>query len=295
MARILVIDASPLIYATYSKVGHLSTPDGTPTGLRYGFIRSVNSYRKKTKADQVVLAFDSPGQVVKAEGREEYKSNREFTDEKSKMYSQVPDLRALIELTAWTQIDAPGYEADDIIGAIARAKAPRGDEVVIVSADNDMAQLVGHNVKIFEPGKKGGKDTWKTAEVIHEYFGVWPEHLLVYRSLVGDTSDNLKGVGLTPAAEKVVKDLLNKTPRGLSEEELIAELMAKLPEEVVSYLKDEFAADRFKANLKIMNLARPPSMNIVKGRKDPAALEKLFESLAFKSLMQSIGEYTGNE
>lgn len=292
MVRILVIDASPLIYATYSKVGHLSTPDGTPTGLRYGFIRSVNSYRKKTKADQVVLAFDSSGPVLKAEGREEYKSDREFTSDKAKMYSQVPDLREMLSLTAWTQIDAPGYEADDIIGAIARAKAPKGDEVIIVSADNDMAQLVGHNVKIFEPGKKGARDSWKTDEVIHGYFGVWPEHLLVYRALVGDKSDNLDGVNLTPANEEAIKDLLNKTPRGLSVEEIIDELYTKLPEEVASFLKEDSVDDRFKSNLKIMSLNRPPKMNITKGRKDPVALEELFESLVFKSLMKSIPEYT---
>lgn len=297
--KILVVDASPLIYATFSKVGHLSTSSGIPTGLSYGFLRSIKSYQTKTKANKVVLTFDLPGAIKKAEGREEYKSDRIFTEEKSTMYGQVPDLRKMLSMTKWTQIDAQGYEADDIIGAVARAKGSRGDDVVIVTTDNDMMQLVNDNVRIWYPAKaaKGKraatKDRYVDSSGVFEHFGVWPEHLLFYRSLAGDKSDNLKGcpVGDGPLSE--LRDLLAKTPRGWTPEELQEYTSENLPEgNPLKVLSSEFQ-EILANNLHIMDLKRPDNMNVQQGQKDPVALEDLFTKLEFKSMMKFIPELTG--
>ena len=101
MANILLLDASPLIYANFVQVGHFSTKAGEPTGLRYGFARSVRSYADKVRADKVCVVFDKPGPVHKAAGVETYKSDRVVTDDKRRMWDQVPALRDLISLTRW--------------------------------------------------------------------------------------------------------------------------------------------------------------------------------------------------
>lgn len=297
MDKILIVDASPLIYAVYDTQGHLSTSSGEPTGLRYGFLRSVRSYKERTKCNKVVLAFDTKGPIKKAEGLETYKANREFTETKANMYSQVPALRELIELTNWTQIEAPGYEADDIIGAVARAKSQRGDHIVIVTPDNDAAQLVNDRVNIFTPGKKGAKDTYKRAEDIKEYFGVWPEQLLVWRAICGDKSDNIEGIGLEKSACEAIKNVLLKLPRVTITPEIFQEqVVPKLEPSLQEKFEHMHACrDKFDLNLRAMQLHRPEEMTITKGRGDAKAMEELFHKLEFKSMFKYIPDLTGEQ
>lgn len=300
--RILIVDASPLIYATFHKVGHLSSSRGEPTGLRFGLVRTVKSYETKTKADLVVLAFDLPTKtnpILKAIGRQEYKSNREITPEKEKMFSQIPALRDLISLTKWTQVDAEGYEADDLIGAIARAKASRGNDIIIVTTDNDMMQLVRSNVRIFQPGKSArkGRPATKDGYVgpgeVRQIFGVWPEHLLFYRALAGDVSDNLGGISIKGLYLDDVREKLIQLPRDIPPMGLLELLKKRL--DARNPVQNLIGSDLelFKSNLKIMNLETPPNMNVKKGSRDRAALTSLFRDLEFKSLMKSINELTG--
>ena len=115
METILLVDASPLVYSNFDKIGHLSTSTGEPTGLRYGFMRSVRSYAERTSATKVVICFDTLGTPIKASNVPEYKLNRETTPTKQKMYNQVPALKEMIRLTWYSQAEAPGYEADDLI------------------------------------------------------------------------------------------------------------------------------------------------------------------------------------
>lgn len=297
MDKILIIDASPLIYAVYDTQGHLSTSGGESTGLRYGFLRSVRSYQERTKCNKVVIAFDVKGPIKKAEGLASYKGNREFTEDKAKMYGQVPALRDLLAMTKWTQIEAPGYEADDIIGAVARAKSQRGDHCVIVTPDNDAAQLINDRVSIFVPGKKGAKDTYKRAEDIKAYFGVWPEHLLVYRAICGDKSDNIEGIGLEKKdCEKIAEILLSMPRAPLDLETFLKFVVPKMD----SRLQESFEhmhehRDAFEQNLKAMHLHRPEEMKIIKGSGDAKAMEELFTRLEFKSMFKYIPELTGAE
>lgn len=292
-SRIMIVDASPLIYRVWSTQGHLATSDGMFTGLRYGFLRSIRSYQQRTKCDQVAIAFDVKGPIVKAQSNQNYKSNREFTEDKATMYSQVPDLRAMLELTKWTMLSAPGYEADDIIGALVRAKEPRGHDCVIVTSDNDMCQLVSSKTKIFRPASsrdKTNKDLMIDERWVQDTYGVPPQNLLCWRALVGDRSDNLTGsLHEKHGDAEIVRKALNELTVPLTIDTLTP-FIESLP---ISLTDDQHA--KLVENFCIMSLVTPPNMEVVKGRKDPVAMKQLFERLQFKSMMKFIPELTGTE
>lgn len=279
MARFLVVDASPLIYSNYNSVGHLSTSTGEPTGLRFGFIRSVRSYKERMKADKVVVCWDVQGEVLKAKDQDHYKSNRVFTDEKAKMYSQVPALKQMISLTCWTQVHAEGYEADDVIGTVTRKIQSQRHETVIVTTDNDMLQLVGPGVTVFSPG---GKGQLKDEEFVMGEFGVPPAILLPYRAAIGDDSDNCKGI-VTASRQGMVRDWI----RGcLTQEEAVAEIREK-----IQGMVEEMVFDN---NLHVMKLWDPgESMVIKKGESNAKGLADLFTALEFKSMMKFVEELAG--
>lgn len=295
MDRILVVDASPLIYSVFNSVGHLSSKGGEPTGLRYGFVRGVRSYQERTKSDKVVICFDSPGQVIKAKDLPHYKSNRVFTDQKAEMYGQVPALREMLDLTKWTQLDAPGYEADDLIGALARAKGQRGHQVTIVSPDNDLMQLVDHNVQIFRPGssKKRTKDKTIRDVDVHDTYGVHPEYLCLYRAIVGDASDNIPSL-LTGANVKAeLQSLFHRLGRrwkAFTPDDLDPLLDETHQDSTLRLLRPMFT---LRMNFAAMSLPTPPKIDIRKGQKDRDGLERLFKNLEFASMLKHVDELTG--
>lgn len=286
---LLIIDASPLIYAVYDTQGHLCTSEGDPTGLRYGFLRSVRSYKTRTKCNKVAICYDMPGQVKKAVQFTDYKANREMTEDKRKMYSQVPALKEMISFTHWTQLQAEGFEADDIVGNLALTKAARGMRVVYVSPDNDLAQTLCHpRISRFIPGKKGGKDRYYTPEDVKSDFGVWPEHLLVWRAIVGDRSDNLSGIGLAKPKEALIKEFLNTLPRQvLGFHDALAALKA------AGFVTEDFDETKFEQNCVVMSLPFPDDLKVTPGKKDEKELTRLFRNLQFKSMMKHIPELTG--
>lgn len=295
--RILIVDASPLIYAVYDTQGHLSTSQGVSTGLRYGFLRSIRSYQNKTKTNKVAIVFDSPGQVIKAAGAEHYKANRVMTDDKIRMYSQVPDLKKMLGFTKWTLIEAPGYEADDVIANVARAKASHGHECVVVSADNDLLQLIAPRVYVWRPGSKrhGTKDGYIDVSMVKEIFGVHPAHLLLYRAFVGDVSDNLPGVVTSSEGKRQLAQALQAcfpSERPVTLDDL-AECLSEFNLHSTVCLGG--IPETVQQNYQIMSLHKPPQLTITKGARDKEALDALFRELEFRSMFQYIDELTGND
>jgi len=289
---ILLIDASPLIYSNFNSIGFLESGNGEPTGLRYGFLRSTRSYTEKNQADRTVLCFDLPGLVKKAEGHSTYKSNRVWTEEKNKMYGQVPELREMLSLTKYTQADAEGYEADDVIGSLARQMESQGHLVVIVSPDNDMAQLVSENVLIFDPKAKRKTEMYKGPLEVYRDLGVWPEHLLHFRALTGDKSDNLAGP-LTGEGWKVkLRAEFAKMPKErVGRDTFINEWWPKMDESLPMWTDP--GLEMYRTNYHLMSLHDPENLNIKKGARDKEQLSTLFDRLQFKSMKKFLDNIAG--
>lgn len=286
MSTVLLVDASPLIYAVYNAMGHFQTKAGEPTGLRFGFLRSIRSYADKVKPDKVVICFDSPGPVVKAEGIETYKANRVMTPEKVKMYEQVPALRELLALTKYTQVDAPGYEADDIIGSLARRLMGQGHDVYVVSPDNDLCQLVMFpKVKLWMPPKGKEKAWLKDHNWVCDQFQVQPNALLLWRAIEGDTSDNLEGLSLLTANTK------EQFKARLRELAAIHQDRALTPDDLTSLQLSDGATKMVRVNYEVMKLVDPPVLGITKGIRDSEKLGQAFEALEMRSMLKHLPEF----
>jgi len=291
MANILLVDASPLMYANFNAMKRFSTKAGVPTGLRFGFMRSMRSYVEKTQADRVAICLDLPGKVKKAEGVEEYKANRVWTPEKEDMYKQAPDLYEMLSYTRYAMVSAEGYEADDVIAHMARKFAAGHHTVFIVTPDNDLLQVVSGNVRIWMPPKTKKKAWFKDETYCLDQFGVYPEQLLVYRALIGDVSDNL--AGCVPSKHK--KDVAAHFRR-LQRDAVTTEVNSMIMNLSSKFLVDGWM-ERFERNMEIMRLHDPQDgeLKIEKGKKDPDALRKLFYELEMKSLVSYVGKFTGVE
>jgi len=182
----------------------LSNAEGLPTNGLFGFVKMVQALLSERRPDYVAVAFDSPVPTFRAEIHPEYKANRPEPPED--LVEQIPWLKKTLGAWGLAAPQCDGYEADDIIGALASQGERAGLDVLIVSSDKDLFQLVTDNVKILRFMAKDmevyGRDE------IHAKLGVWPEQIADYLALVGDTSDNIPGVA--KVGPKTAVDLLGQ-------------------------------------------------------------------------------------
>lgn len=202
--KLVVIDGYSLLFRAFYGTRYMSTSDGRPTNALFGLVSMLFVLFEREKPDSVVVAFDAPGKTFRDEAYEEYKGTRSETPDDLKQ--QLPVARDLIHALAIPSLEVSGFEADDVIGAIALDAEKKGYETIIVSGDLDQLQLVDDSVRVMTT-RKGVSDVvvYDTAAV-HERYGFGPEFITDYKALVGDASDNIPGVpGIGPksAAELI--------------------------------------------------------------------------------------------
>lgn len=207
MKKLVLIDGHAIIHRAYHALPMLTTREGQPVNAVYGFATMILKVIETMQPTHMAVAFDLPVQTFRHETYVAYQSHRPRADDG--LCSQVQLVKDLVEAAGIAQYSAPGFEADDVLGTLAtlavqrtKGNGQRGggfDEVVIVTGDRDILQLVNKNVKVFMP-TKGLSDgrTMDEAGVL-DYLGVWPNQIIEYKALVGDSSDNYPGVpGIGP-------------------------------------------------------------------------------------------------
>jgi DNA polymerase-1 len=194
MSKLIVIDLSNYIYRAFYAITPLNAPDGTPVNAVYGVLGMVHNLITKYKPTHVVVARDSSSaDSIRKAIYPEYKSNRSSMPDN--LSPQFPLVNEMIEALGMTQVRISGYEADDVIGCVATQWKDKFDEILIATGDKDILQFVADNVKVVDTLKN---ITYGREEVRHK-MGCYPEHIVDYLSLVGDTSDNIPGVsGIGP-------------------------------------------------------------------------------------------------
>jgi DNA polymerase-1 len=183
-----LIDGSSYIYRAYYAIRHLSSPNGHPTNAIYGFIQMLLKLLKDYKPQHVAVVFDAGRTTFRTEMYSEYKANRAAMPDDLRM--QMEPIREVVRAFNIPTLELPGYEADDIIGALAGRFAGQGGKVVVVTGDKDLMQIVTDRVTLLDTMK--GKESG-IADVI-ERFGVGPELVIDILGLAGDSSDNIPGV-----------------------------------------------------------------------------------------------------
>ncbi len=204
--QLLLVDGNSLLHRAYHALPPLTTSDGRPTNAVYGLATMLVSLLEQHPPQAALVAFDAPGPTFRHEEYAEYKATRKAPAED--LVPQFAVARQLVAALGLEQAELAGYEADDLIAALADQAARRGYDVLVVTGDRDLLQLVGEHVKVLAT-IRGVADTrlYGRAEVEKEY-GLTPEQLPDYKGLAGDSSDNLPGV--RGIGDKTAKALLQQ-------------------------------------------------------------------------------------
>jgi len=195
-----LVDGSGYIFRAYHALPPMTRSDGTPVNAVYGFTNMLIKLLEDTKADRLAVIFDASEHTFRNELYPEYKANRDEAPDELK--PQFPLIRDAVRAFNVPCIELAGYEADDLIASYAKAAVAAGDDVVVVSSDKDLMQLVTDKVAMLDPIKNRRIGA---AEVM-ERFGVGPDKVIHVQALCGDPTDNVpgvRGIGVKTAAELI--------------------------------------------------------------------------------------------
>lgn len=209
MKTLVIIDGKSVFYRGYYAMGNLSTAEGVPTSGVYGFATIAMEIVKKLKPNKVVVAWDKAhtSTAKRLATYPEYKAGRVKPPED--FYAQIPYLKELILALGWDFLEADEYEADDIIGTLARQADEKHDYMTyIVSSDLDMLQIVDENTKMYRLLKGFSNIEEMDIQAIEEKYGILKSQFLDLKALKGDNSDNIPGV--PGIGEKTAVKLLNQ-------------------------------------------------------------------------------------
>jgi DNA polymerase-1 len=185
---LLLVDGSSYLYRAYHALPDLRGPNGEPTGALHGIVNMLRRMRKDVQAEYSACVFDAKGKTFRDDWYPEYKANRPSMPED--LRAQIEPIHEAVRAMGWPLLMIDGVEADDVIGTLAKHAAERGMRVVISTGDKDLAQLVNDRVTLVNTMTNETLD----ADAVTAKFGVPPERIVDYLTLVGDTVDNVPGV-----------------------------------------------------------------------------------------------------
>jgi DNA polymerase-1 len=277
---IYLIDGNSYAYRAYYAIKELSTSKGFPTNAIYGFTNMLLKIIREKKPDGIVISFDSPVPTKRHIIFEKYKAHRPETPRG--LIEQLPHIRKLISAFNITVLEMPGYEADDLLGTVAKNLAYEGVDVFIVTADKDMLQLVGKGIKIYDPMK----DRILDEEYIKERFGVGSDRIPEIMALTGDAVDNIPGI--KGIGEKTAKEIISDV-RSL--DELLSNTALIKKEKLRKLISEHADMVRLSQKLATIDTSVPIDIKIEGTRlraPDWASLLSLFREYEFSSFMRLI-------
>ncbi len=188
MTDLVLIDGSSYLYRAFHALPPLTNAEGLPTGALHGVLTMIQKLLREEQPSQVAVVFDAPGKTFRDELYSEYKANRPpMPDE---LRSQVQPILDAVEAMGLPLLRVEGVEADDVIGTLCKKAAAEGLNVLVSTGDKDLAQLVNDKVTLINTMNDSRLDR----DGVKAKFDVFPEQIVDYLALVGDTSDNIPGV-----------------------------------------------------------------------------------------------------
>src|SRR3984957_17301633 len=202
LSKLILVDGSGYLYRAFHALPPLTNSKGEPTGAVLGVLNMLNKMVKEEAPERIAVVFDAPGRTFRDDLFDEYKAHR--TPMPDDLRSQVQPLYDTVAAMGLPLLRVPGVEADDVIGTLAVQATAAGYQVLISTGDKDMAQLVGPNIELLNTMSNTRLD--RTG--VKAKFDVFPEQIVDYLALVGDTSDNIPGV--TSVGPKTAAKWLNQ-------------------------------------------------------------------------------------
>jgi DNA polymerase-1 len=281
--KLILVDGSSYLYRAFHALPPLTNSKGEPTGAVLGVLNMLNKMIKEETPDRIAVVFDASGRTFRDDLFDQYKAHRAPMPDD--LRSQVQPLLDVVAAMGLPLLRVPGVEADDVIGTLAKQGAEQGYQVLISTGDKDMAQLVGSQVGLINTMSNTRLDR----EGVKTKFDVFPEQIVAYLALVGDSSDNIPGItGVGPktaakwlnqyqSLEQLIAhagDIAGKVGENLRSELVMLELSRKLAT-IDTALNLEIAAD-----------------GLVSGTPDIARLRELYTRLEMRALLRSLGTDT---
>lgn len=202
--KLLVLDGNSILNRAFYGIKLLTTKNGEHTNAIYGFLTMMSKILTDTAPDGVAIAFDLKQPTFRHKKYDGYKANRHGMP--NELASQLPIIKELLKALGYKLIECPGFEADDILGTLARVCENSNNECIVATGDRDSLQLVSDNVKVRLITTKNVV-TYDNEKILEEY-GVTPKQLIDIKAIQGDTSDNIpgvKGIGQKGASDLITR------------------------------------------------------------------------------------------
>lgn len=289
MDKLILIDGNSVIYRAFFAMPPLTNSSGLHTNAVYGFTNMMLRLIQEQKPTHLLVAFDAGKQTFRHESYQEYKGGRQKTP--PELAEQFPLLRELLESFGISWFELASYEADDIIGTLTRLGEEAGFEVLVVTGDKDMLQVVSDQVTVALTRKGISEVEPYGPKEIEEKYGLTPLQIIDLKGLMGDTSDNIPGV--PGIGEKTALKLLHQFG---SVEEVLArtdELKGKMKENLVNHADDAVMSKRLATIYREVPMDQSWESMTFGGIKEETAVPML-RKLEFKSLLERLN-FSGSE
>ena len=275
-----LIDGSAYIYRAFFALPALNNSKGLQTNAVYGFMTTLLKILRERKPDGIVVAFDERGPTLRQQEFKEYKAQRPPMPDG--MSAQIPYIHRAVEALNIPAVKQAGYEADDLIGTLAKQAERAGDDVVIVTGDKDMLQLVTPHIRIYDPVK----DKWSGEAECVEKFGVEPARVIEIMGLMGDASDNIPGV--KGIGEKTAVKLIAQFG---TIDELLRRVEEVTPPRIKAMLIEQADNARLSRKLATIDVNSPVEFDAEAFRVKPPhqdELTDLLRELEFTALLKTL-------
>ena len=283
-ADLVLVDGSSYLYRAFHALPRLSTSRGEPTGALHGVLTMLAKLVRENPSARIGVVFDAPGRTFRDDLYEEYKANRPPMPEE--LRPQVEPLVDAVRSMGLPLLRIDGVEADDVIGTLCRQAAARGLDVLVSTSDKDMAQLVDDHVTLVNTMT----DSVLDRDGVKAKFDVFPEQIIDYLGLVGDSSDNIPGV--PRVGPKTAAKWLNEYGDADNIVEHAADIGGKVGESLREHL-GQLDLSRELATIRL-DVELPVTLDDLEpGAADVDALRDLYARFELRTLLRQLDEEAG--
>ena len=284
--KLVLVDGSSYLYRAFHALPPLTTAKGEPTGALHGVLNMLQKLLREQDTKHVVVVFDAPGRTFRDELYADYKATRDRMPDD--LLAQVAPLKDAVPALGLPMLCMDGVEADDVIGTLCRRSVEAGWDVLVSTGDKDMAQLVNEHVTLVNTMT----DTVMDRDGVKKKFDVWPEQIIDYLALVGDSSDNIPGVPRVGA--KTAAKWLNEYG---SVDELIAhadDIKGKVGDSLRDNL-EQLELSRRLATIRLdVDVPQAPD-ELARRAADRQALMRFYEHYELRTLLRQLREAAGEQ
>lgn len=280
--KFFLIDGNSFCYRAFYAIQNLSTSKGEPTNAIYGVLSMLRKILKEEKPDGIAVCFDRGEPTFRHKRYDEYKAHRKPMPDD--LFKQLAPIKEFLSAYRIPVFEMAGFEADDVLGTMAKHLAAVGNEVFIVTGDKDALQLVGGKVRVYSTHKDGV--IYDSAKVAERFEGLGPERVVDIMSLAGDTSDNIPGV--PGIGEKTAVSLIGQFGSLEALMKRLGEVKSDSKRKLIEENKENIELSRELATIDCEVPIKFSAEELRLKTPDEAKLIELFKRFEFRNLLKEI-------